>query len=83
MASNFFGLKPEHKDKIHEEVFTICYYSKGGFTHTEVYGMPVYLKRWYLKKLADVKKEEKKQHEQASKGKGPTQGVQRPRIPRR
>ena len=43
--------------------------------------MPVYLKRWYLQKLADVKKEEKKQQENASKGS--SQGVQRPRIPRR
>ncbi len=56
------------------------YYSNGGFGHTEVYEMPVYLKRWYLGHLSKVKKDEKKQHEQASKGN--SGGVNRPRIPR-
>ena len=77
MASNFFGLKPEHKDKIHEELFTLLYYSNGGFGHTEVYQMPVYLKRYYLRHLTSVKKKEQKNQEQANKG------TSKPRIPRR
>ena len=40
--------------------------------------MPVYLKRWYLRKLLEVKKKEKTEHDKAmNKGKG----VSRPRIP--
>ena len=58
----------------------LCYYSQGGFTHSEVYSMPVYLKRWYLKKLHLVKQDEKKKAESASKP--GNKGVQRPRIPR-
>ena len=29
-----------------------------GFTHSDVYGMPVYLRRFYFKKLSDYKKTE-------------------------
>ena len=33
-------------------------YFGNGFTHSEVYNMPVYLRRFYYKKLLDVKKKE-------------------------
>ena len=29
-----------------------------GFTHSEVYSMPVYLRKFYIKQLVDVKKKE-------------------------
>ena len=41
--------------------------------------MPVYLKRWYIRKLVEVKKKEKKDQEAAM---GKSKGVSRPRIPR-
>ena len=37
----------------------LVYASEGGFTHSDVYNMPVYLKRFYLKKLTELKKKEK------------------------
>ena len=38
----------------------MIYYSNGGFTHTDVYDMPVYLRNFYYTKLIDTKKEENK-----------------------
>ena len=32
---------------------------EGGFTHSDVYNMPVYLRTFYYKKLVDAKKKEK------------------------
>jgi len=63
-----FGLPPEYKIYVHDEIFSLCYYSNGGFTHTDVYQFPVYLRRLYLRKLTMVKQEEAKQQEAASKG---------------
>ena len=34
-----------------------------GFTHSDVYGMPVYLRRFYLSLLKDAKESENKHHE--------------------
>lgn len=77
---HFFGLTPSHKPQIHSEIFDICYYGKGGFTHTEVYGMPVYLRKWYLRKLSDTYQDEAKAAKKANK---PNKGVQRAGISNR
>ena len=53
---------------LHDEIFSLCYYSNGGFTHSEIYGMPIHLRRFYLRKLTSVKQEEAKQHEASMKG---------------
>ena len=34
------------------------YYGKMGWTYTELYNLPVYLRRYFYLKLADVKKKE-------------------------
>ena len=76
----FFGLSPNDKPKIHEQIFQMCYYGEGGFTHSEVYGMPTYLRQFYYKKLVDSKQEEKKQ---IDKSKAPSKkGINRAGIRR-
>lgn len=78
-----FGLAPEYRIAIHEEVFNLCYYSNGAFTHREAYSLPVFLRRFYIKKLADAKKQEAEQHENAAKGnKGGKPKIDRPGISR-
>ena len=34
---------------------------EGGFTHSDVYNMPIYLRNFYYQKLIKVKKDEQKQ----------------------
>ena len=76
--SSFFGLRAEDKPAIHDQIFSLCFHGKGGFTHTEVYEMPTYLRRYYIKKAEQFYKEEKKQMDKAQK-KG---GISRPGITR-
>ena len=67
----FFGLAPTHRPLIHEEIFSLCYYGKGGFTHDEVYNMPRYLRTFYLKQIQKVfekQQEDQKKHENQSQG---------------
>ena len=45
----------------------MLYFSEGGFTHSELYSMPVYLRNFYYRELLNIKKEEKKQMDKASK----------------
>ena len=59
----------------------MIYYSNGGFTHTDVYDMPVYLRNFYYTKLIDTKKEETKQAEKI-KNKSQPKGIGRPGITR-
>jgi len=52
-------LNPEDRVRIHEEIFYLSYYSNGGFTHDEVYSMPVFLRYFNLKMLVNQKEKEK------------------------
>ena len=74
---NFFGLPASSRPAIHEEIFTLLYYGKGGFTHTEVYNMPVYLRRFNIKLLEKAVKQQNEAQKKSAKSSGK---VSRPNI---
>ena len=47
------------------QIFEIIFYSKGGFTFTEVYNLPIFLRNYYHKRLVkeyeEMNKETKKE----------------------
>ena len=63
----FYGLtlNPEDKIRIHQDIFHLVYNSNGGFTHDEVYTMPVFLRYFYIQMLIEQKERENKQTTQA------------------
>ena len=58
----------------------MVYYGKG-FTHDDIYSMPIYLRNFYLQKLINLKEEEKKAMEKANKK--PSSTPSRLNIPQR
>ena len=60
---SFFGLGLNYKPILHEEIFTLIYHSHGGFNWSDVYTMPVWLRKYYMKQLVDTKEAEKKARE--------------------
>ena len=75
---NFFGLTPADKNKIHEELFILAYGSSGGLPISDLYNMPVYLRRFYALKLREIKELERKQAESGKKTSSST--ISRPGI---
>ena len=63
---NFFGQPPENRAAIHEEIFNIIYYSQG-FMHSDVYNMPLPLRRYYAELLIKTKERENKEFEESNK----------------
>ena len=63
----FFGLAIDYKLGLHEEVFSLCYYGKGGFTWNEVYNMPIHLRRYYIRSINKAIDDENKNSEQYKK----------------
>jgi len=41
-----------------DQIFDLMYYGKMGWTYTELYHLPVHLRRYYYRKLAEVRKKE-------------------------
>ena len=55
----------------------MLYHSNGAFTHDDLYNMPIYLRRFYLRELENTKEQEKKNHDKAMKK---SKGISRPGI---
>ena len=81
--SHFFGLGPEYKLGIHQEIFSLCYHGQGGFTWEEVYNLPIYLRRFYIQQINKVIQEKNKATESAQKSKMSSPGVAKPPTGRR
>lgn len=70
LAHPFYGLTltPEDKVRIHKEIFHLIYNSNGGFTHDEIYSMPVYLRYFYFNMLIEQKRAEIEQSKSSENG---------------
>ncbi len=77
--STFFGLGPAYRPALHKQIFQMVYHAKGGFTHKEVYNLPIWLRRFYFKELETQLKAEEEAQRRASKGKSPN--MSKPSIP--
>ena len=82
LGSTFFGLTPKYKVHKQEQIFDLIFHSNGGFTYTEVYNMPVYLRTFYLHKLSKHFKDRNKAQEEAMK-KSRKSSPKSPKIRRR
>ena len=67
LAWTFFGLGPSYRPILHGQIFDLIYWGKGGFTWSDVYDMPVWLRTFYIKKIDKVHKDQNKQQEDANK----------------
>ena len=63
----FFGLNPSYRKTLHKQIFDLIYYGKGGFTWSDVYEMPVWLRIFYIRSINEAVKRENEQYKKASK----------------
>lgn len=63
----FFGLSPNYRPILHTEIFNLVYYGKGGYTWDAVYSFPVWLRKFYIKKINEAIEAEHKQSKATSK----------------
>lgn len=70
----FFGLSPKYRQILHSQIFDLIYHGNGGFTFSDVYNMPLWVRRFYINKIIEFKQEEKKAHDKEMKK---TKGIRR------
>ena len=80
LGVDFFTLPPEYKVSLHEEIFNLSYYSQGAFSQDIVYNLPIYLRRFYARKLVDVKNKENEQIKKARQD-AKTKSASKPSMP--
>jgi hypothetical protein len=76
----FFTLPTNYSTQLHEEIWSLVQYGNG-FTWKDVYTMPTHWRRFYLKKLVDLKKKEKEENDRMNrKVKVPSGGSSKVRM---
>jgi hypothetical protein len=65
LQRTFFGLSDKYQQDLYEQFFLMKYH--GGWSFIESYNLPVGLRNWFLKRLADQLKNEADQIEKAQK----------------
>lgn len=61
LGLHFFGLTPDYKKQVYREVHDLVYHGGGGFIHSEVYNMPIHIRRYHIKLINDHHKSQKEE----------------------
>lgn len=84
MRYHFFGLEPDYRLGLHEEIFSLCYYGRGGFSWNEVYNLPIHLRRFYISQVKNaIEQKNKAEQAEISKQKVAMPTFTKPSTPRR
>jgi hypothetical protein len=67
LESSFFGLTLNYRKSIWIEIHDLVYHGNGGFIHSEVYDMPIWLRKFHI---SQINKFHKKQDEEMKKAQG-------------
>lgn len=62
----FFGLTQNYRLNVYDQIFDLVYYGKG-FSYTDVFDMPVYLRIYYINKINKIFKDRNKAQEKADR----------------
>jgi len=62
----FFGLSLNYRKALFQQIFDLTYYGKG-FTYTEVYHMPIWMRRMNLQMVSDAIDRQNKSQERFNK----------------
>ena len=63
----FFGLTPQYRVALFNQIHDLVYHGGGGFIHSEVYNMPIWLRRFHIHQISEWNK---KQNEEIRKAQG-------------
>jgi hypothetical protein len=77
----FFGLTPQYRRRIFDQVHDLVFHGGGGFQYYDVYNMPIWLRTFHSQKISDFNKKQNDENEKAQKrASSNSNQVQRPNI---
>lgn len=74
LTSPFFGLTPDHRKFIFDQIHQIVFHGQGGYSFNEVYELPIHIRKYIFHQIKEHYDKQNKQNdnpeELASKIKG-------------
>tara|TARA_R110002051_G_scaffold282234_1_gene343994 strand:- start:34 stop:303 length:270 start_codon:yes stop_codon:yes gene_type:complete len=71
LGLTFFGLTSKYRIEIFNQIHDLVYYGKGGFIHSEVYDMPLWLRKFHIQRIVQHIEKQNEEQEKATKGHSP------------
>ena len=87
LDQTFFGFNAEDRVSLHENIFNMIWYSDGRLDWDTIYNMPIFLRKFYLKKINKIFREQEEAAEHArqqrqARAQTKKQTVMPPRYPK-
>ena len=60
----FFGLTSKYRNVIFQQIHDLVYHGGGGFIHSEVYNMPIWMRQYHLKTINKFLKDQAEEQKQ-------------------
>ena len=61
----FFGLTPQYRNNLFTQIHDLVYHGGGGFIHSEVYNMPIWLRKFNISRINEYLEKEQKAIDEA------------------
>tara|TARA_R100001509_G_scaffold138970_1_gene93321 strand:- start:133 stop:411 length:279 start_codon:yes stop_codon:yes gene_type:complete len=72
----FSGFDAKYRLQLHETIFDIVWFGEGRWNWTDIYNMPIFLRRYWIKRINGIVKDReaavKQQQQKSNKSKLPT-----------
>ena len=72
LVSPFFGLTSTYRAYLFTQIHDLVYHGGGGFIHSEVYNMPIWMRRFHVEKISEFNKKQNEEYNKANKSTNPT-----------
>ena len=80
LESTFFGLTSEYRVSLFTQIHDLVYHGNGGFIHSEVYNMPIWMRRFHIQKINELNQKKQEAREKQIKQQSNTDSIARPNI---
>ena len=67
LVSPFFGLTSTYRAYLFTQIHDLVYHGGGGFIHSEVYNMPIWMRKFHTEKISEFHKKQKEEYDKVSK----------------
>jgi hypothetical protein len=57
LEQTFFGFNPDDRVKLHDNIFNLIWHGDGRWDWDTIYHMPIFLRRFYIKKVTKILEE--------------------------
>jgi len=80
LESTFFGLTSEYRGHLFTQIHDLVYHGNGGFIHSEIYNMPIWMRRFHIQKISEFHKKQQEAREKQEKQQSNTNSIAKPNI---